>query len=312
MENLILSFTVVFPLFLQLALGYFLKRVGLLDEHTLQKCNKLVFRVFLPVLLFLNVCNADIQEAFHGRLLLWAAIEVFICFCVLMAVIPLIEKDARKRAVLVQGIFRSNFALFGVSVAASLFGEENIGVASLLTAVVIPMYNILSVVALETFRGGKPNARKMLLGVVKNPLIIGTVSGLALLLLGIRLPGVVESAMQSISKVATPMSLLVLGGTFEFSRLRGSLREMAIGIVGRLIAVPAVFLPIFAALGFRGVEMGAVLVMLASPTAVSSFPMAIEMDADGTLAGQIVVGTTLLCVVTMFFWIFLLKELGWM
>lgn len=312
MENLILSFTVVFPLFAQLVLGYFLKQIDLLDDHTLQKCNKLVFRVFLPTLLFLNVYNADITETFNGRFLLYAGLAVFLSFCGLMVLIPLFEKDCRKRGVLVQGIFRSNFALFGVPVAISLFGDGNIGVASILTAVVIPMFNVLSVVTLEVFRGGKPSAKKMLLGVLKNPLIIGTMSGLALLLLGIRLPGVVESAMQSISKVATPMSLLVLGGTFEFSKLRGNLREMAIGIVGRLIIVPAIFLPIFAALGFRGVEMGAALVMLASPTAVSSFSMAIEMDADSTLAGQIVVGTTLFCIVTMFFWIFLLKEVGWM
>ena len=48
MENLVLSFTVVFPLFVQLVLGYGLKRIKLLDDHTLGVCNKLVFRVFLP------------------------------------------------------------------------------------------------------------------------------------------------------------------------------------------------------------------------------------------------------------------------
>ena len=311
MENLILSFTVVFPLFAQLVLGFFLKRVGLLDSHTLGHCNKLVFRVFLPTLLFLNVYNADISESFNGRFLLCTAAVVLLVFCVLMFVVPLFEKDPRKRGVMVQGIFRSNFALFGVPAAISLFGEAHTGTVSILVAVVIPIFNVLSVVALEIFRGGKPSVKKILKGIVKNPLIIGTLSGLALLLLGIRLPGVVESTMQSISKIATPLSLLVLGGTFEFSKLRGNLREMCIGIVGRLILVPAVCLPIFAALGFRGVEMGAVLMVLASPTAVSSFPMAIEMDADGTLAGQIVVGTTLFCIVTLFFWIFLLKELCW-
>ena len=60
MENLVLSFTVVFPLFVQLVLGYGLKRVKLLDDHTLGVCNKLVFRVFLPCLLFLNVYRADL------------------------------------------------------------------------------------------------------------------------------------------------------------------------------------------------------------------------------------------------------------
>ena len=204
-----------------------------------------------------------------------------------MVLVPLFEKNPKKRGVLVQGIFRSNFALFGVPVAVSLFGQENSGVASILTVVVIPMFNMLSVVALEVFRGGKPNARRMLLGIAKNPLILATLTGLVFLLLDLSLPQVIVDALDDISQVATPLSLVVLGGSFEFSKLRGSLREMTVGILGRLVLVPAVFLPLFAFLGFRGAEMGAALVMLASPTAVSSFPMAIEMDADGTLAGSV-------------------------
>lgn len=312
MDNLILSFTVIFPMFLQLILGYFLKHIGLTDEHSLQICNKLVFRVFLPAVLFLNIYNADLQHDFDGFFLLCGGITILVCFCILMILVPRFERDPKKCGVLIQGIFRSNFALFGVSMTISLFGEENAGVASLLTAVAIPMFNILSVVALEVFRGGKPNLKKILLGIIKNPLIIASLSALALLLLGIRLPGVLEKTLQDISKVATPLALLVLGGTFDFSKLRGSLLEMSVGVIGRLIVVPAVFLPVFHALGFQGLEMGAVLMMLASPTAVSSFPMAVEMDADGTLAGQIVVGSTLLCMLTLFFWIFLLKELDWM
>lgn len=312
MDNLILSFTVIFPMFLQLILGYFLKHIGLTDEHSLQICNKLVFRVFLPAVLFLNIYNADLQHDFDVFFLLCGGITILVCFCILMILVPRFERDPKKCGVLIQGIFRSNFALFGVSMTISLFGEENAGVASLLTAVAIPMFNILSVVALEVFRGGKPNLKKILLGIIKNPLIIASLSALALLLLGIRLPGVLEKTLQDVSKVATPLALLVLGGTFDFSKLRGSLLEMSVGVIGRLIVVPAVFLPVFHALGFQGLEMGAVLMMLASPTAVSSFPMAVEMDADGTLAGQIVVGSTLLCMLTLFFWIFLLKELGWM
>ena len=69
MENLVLSFTVVFSLFVQLVLGYGLKRIKLLDDHTLGVCNKLVFRVFLPCLLFLNVYRADLAQVFNARLL---------------------------------------------------------------------------------------------------------------------------------------------------------------------------------------------------------------------------------------------------
>ncbi|MBS4959257.1 MAG: AEC family transporter [Clostridiales bacterium] len=312
MENLILSFTVVFPLFAQLVLGYFLRRIGLFDDHTLQKCNKLIFKVFLPCLLFLNIYTSDISQVFNGKLIVCAALTVLVTFGALMVVVPIFEKDNKKRGVMVQGIYRSNFVLFGVPVTISLFGDGNIGTASIMMAVVVPLFNILSVVALETFRGGKPNGKKMAKGIVKNPLIIASALAVVFLLTGLKLPEILVKTATDISKVATPMSLLVLGGTFDFSKLRGNLLEMFVGIFGRLVLVPAIFLPIFAALGFRGMEMGAVLAMLASPTAVSSFPMAIEMDADGTLAGQIVVGTTMFCIFTIFFWIFFLKQMGWM
>ena len=204
MENLVLSFTVVFPLFVQLVLGYGLKRIKLLDDHTLGVCNKLVFRVFLPCLLFLNVYRADLAQVFNARLLAWAAAAILMSFCALMVLIPLFEKDPKKRGVLVQGIFRSNFALFGVPVAVSLFGQENSGVVSILTVVVIPMFNMLYVVALEVFRGGKPNAGRMLLGIAKNPLILSTLTGLLLLLLDVSLPRVLVDALDDISQVATP------------------------------------------------------------------------------------------------------------
>ena len=126
-------------------------------------------------------------------------------------------------------------------------------------------------VALEVFRGGKPNARRMLLGIAKNPLILATLTGLVFLLLDLSLPQVIVDALDDISQWRRPLSLVVLGGSFEFSKLRGSLREMTVGILGRLVLVPAVFLPLFAFLGFRGAEMGAALVMLASPTAVPPF-----------------------------------------
>ncbi len=312
MENLILSFTVVFPLFAQLVLGYFLRRIGLFDDHTLQKCNKLIFKVFLPCLLFLNINTSDISQVFNGKLIVCAALTVLVTFGALMVVVPIFEKDNKKRGVMVQGIYRSNFVLFGVPVTISLFVDGNIGTASIMMAVVVPLFNILSVVALETFRGGKPNGKKMAKGIVKNPLIMASALAVVFLLTGLKLPEILVKTATDISKVATPMSLLVLGGTFDFSKLRGNLLEMFVGIFGRLVLVPAIFLPIFAALGFRGMEMGAVLAMLASPTAVSSFPMAIEMDADGTLAGQIVVGTTMFCIFTIFFWIFFLKQMGWM
>lgn len=310
MENLLLSLEVVLPLFLMLALGYFLRRISMVDDGSLRIMNNLVFRVFLPVLLFINVYHTDIGTVMNPRLILFAAACVAGSFLLLFFLVPLFEKDNCRRGVLIQGIFRSNFILFGLPVTIALCGEENSGVTSMVIAVIIPLFNILAVFALEYFRGGRFRSGKALRGIVTNPLIIASLLGVLMLASGWKLPAVMEKTAEDIAGVATPLALVVLGGSFEFSSVHGRGRQVGAGVLGRLVAVPAVCLPIAAVLGFRGPEMVALMALLASPTAVSSFTMAQQMDGDAELAGQLVVFGSLFSILTIFLWTFLLKQIG--
>ena len=139
MENLRISMNVVLPLFFCMALGYFLRRIKMVGETALNTMNSLVFKVFLPVLLFRNIYTTDLAEAFNPNLVLLSVSAIVLWFLILMLVIPRIIKDNPRRGVLVQGIFRSNFVLFGLPVAVSLFGEEGVGVTSLLVGIVVPL-----------------------------------------------------------------------------------------------------------------------------------------------------------------------------
>lgn len=69
-------------------------------------------------------------------------------------------------------------------------------------------------------------------------------------------------------------------------------------------------LPICIMFGYRGVELSTLMVIFATPTAISSFTMAQQMDSDSDLAGQIVVFTSVFCILTVFMWIFILKQTG--
>lgn len=89
---------------------------------------------------------------------------------------------------MIQGMFRSNFILYGLPVTASLFGDENVGTASMLIAFVVPLYNVLSVVVLEWYADRQIHPKKILKGIVTNPLILGALLGGLLLLCRIRLP----------------------------------------------------------------------------------------------------------------------------
>ena len=310
MENLILSFNVVLPLFLSIALGYALRCMHMLDETTQKSLNKLVFKVFLPIYVFNNIYTTNIAVAFQPGLVALTMFGVLAIFAFLMAFIPRIEKENAKRGVMVQAIFRSNFVLFGLPVAVSLCGEANVGPTSLLIGFVVPVFNVLAVVCLETFRGGKADFRKILKGIATNPLIIASVLGIAMNLSGMPLPSGVRKSITDLGRVATPLALVALGSGFQFRRIRGYVRQLIICISGKLVICPLVMVALAALLGFRGDMLVPVLVLFASPVATSSYTMAEQMEGDGTLAASLVVLTTALSILTMFLFIFALKQLG--
>ena len=310
MANLILAFNVVLPLFLCIVLGYFLRAIGMIKEITQKDLNRLCFKVFLPIYLFNSIYTTDLAVAFDGRLVIFAVCGVVGLFLLLMLLIPRIEKENPRRGVMVQAIFRSNFVLYGLPVATSICGEGHIGPTSLLISIVVPIYNVLAVVCLEWFRGGKPDGKKVLRGIATNPLIIASALGVAVNLLGLRLPTGVHKCVTDLGRVATPLSLVVLGAGFRFKAIGGYLRQIIICVAGRLLVSPVIMLTLGALLGLRNEMLVPVLAVFGAPVAVSSYTMAEQMDGDGQLAALLVVITSVSSIVTMFLLIFAIKQLG--
>lgn len=310
MDNLLLSFNVVLPIFLCILLGYFLRRIRMVDTPSLNVMNKLCFKVFLPIYLFNNIATTNLAAAFNGKLLATAYLGVTAQFILLMLLIPRLEKENPRRGVLIQAMFRSNFALFGLPLALSLCGTEKVGPTSILVGFTVPLFNILAVVSLESFRGGKPSIKKMAKGIATNPLIIASLLGIAFNLLDFTLPGAVQKSVNDLGGVATPLSLVALGGSFTVSKVKEYKKQLTIGVLGRLVFSPLIMVSAGILLGFRNELLIPLLIMSGAPTAVSSFPMAQQMDGDGELAAGLVVFTSALAILSMFLWIFVLKQIG--
>ena len=310
MENLIIAFNAVLPVMLCIMLGYFLARIGMIKEELRKGLNSLCFKVFLPFYLFDSVYDTDVSTAFNPGLMLFCCLAMIAWFAALMIMIPRIEPENPRRGVLIQAMFRSNFALFGLPMAETLCGKENMGPTNLLIGVCVPLVNVLAVITLETFRGGKPSVRKMLLGIAKNPLIIASLLGLAFNLLNIPLYTDLRKTIINLGKVATPLSMVALGASFTFASTKVYRRQLALGVSGKLIISPLLMVTLGALLGFRTETLVPVLIFFGAPTAVSSFPMAQQMDGDGELAASLVVFTSALSIVTIFLWVFVLKTLA--
>ncbi len=310
MENLMISAKAVLPMCLVMALGYGTRRLGWLRREEISTINKIAFRIFLPCLLYYNIYCSDLSGSFDPLLMAYAVGGVLLTFGLALGYTLLTEKLPERRGVLIQGMFRSNYVIMGIPVATALLGADQLGTVSILIAVIVPLFNMLAVVVLEVFRGQKPKPLHILCQIAKNPLVIGSVLGILTLVAGIRLPHILEQTIQSVSAIASPLQLFLLGAFFQFSGLKTYRRELVTVSIAKLIVSPGLFLGLGALLGFRGVAFVSLIGIFASPTAVNSFTMAQQMGGDAELAGDIVVTTSAASILTMFLWIFLFKSLG--
>lgn len=344
-QIILTAINAILPIILLIALGYFLKRIKFLSGDFLKIGNKLVFKVLLPVMLFMNIYDSD-WSAFRWDLILYALIAIAVIFGLGLATCIITTKRADRRGVILQCTFRSNFAIIGTSLAASLAGGSTVSgvTVALLQAFSIPMFNILAVISLSIFadkpvpeegqvpeKDNRHSVRGVLLGIVKNPLIIGVALGLVFL--GLRSAEVaifdkevftvknhltfLYTALNQLKAVASPFALIILGGQFEFSAVKGMYKEIIVGTAWRIVIAPligigvAVLLSQYTDILPLGVnEFPALVALFGSPVAVSSAIMAAEMKSDEQLATQLVVWTSIGSIITIFITVCILMSAG--
>ena len=309
MENLILSFNVVFPMFALLAVGFLMKKVHILGKSLASGINRLIFSLFIPVMIFKNIIDADLESVFSWRMLGYSIAGTTAVFILCMLLIPHIERDNRRRGAIAVSLFRSNFIIYGMPLATGLYGNTAGAMLSVLTALVVPLASAYSVFALEYYQTGKPKVRDLVINVIKNPYIVSSILGFAVLLSGWKLPEFLSSPVASIAQVASPLALIVLGSTFEFSNISTYRTYIFACSAARLILVPGIFVTLAILLGFRNAELATLMALFATPPATSSYVLTRQLGGDDELMSQLVVFITLFSILTVFLWIWGLKTL---
>ena len=317
----------VAPIILLILLGYILRRKNFISEGFVKIGNKLVFKVCLPCMLFINVYNIESFAAIRWDIVGYSVAMILIIFVLGLITAVVTTKDNKQRGVIWQCTFRSNFAIIGLTLAGALGSSEATGVAAVVSAFSIPVFNILGVIALSVFINNSDKSseggsiKSIVRNIIKNPLIIGVTLGLICLgirALQVKLFGEVVfalnnqtkflyTAINNLKSIASPLALIVLGGQFEFSAVRGMFKQIVVGTVWRIVITPllgiggALLLSQYTNLLSCGVnEYPALIALFGSPVAVSSAVMAGSMGNDEQLATQLVVWTSLCSIVTIF------------
>lgn len=309
MESLIMATEVVVPMAIMVLIGVMLRITNVSDRATMKRVDNLIFKLTMPMVSFYNLYKTDFSQLNNLGYIFYGVAVLMLLFLAAMWLVPRFVHPRPTASAFGQAIFRSNYLIFGNAVAESIYGAGNIGLVSLLGAVAVPLFNVQASILLEAGRNSSASPKKLALAIAKNPTVIATVLGLAVNFSGITLPSLALGVVQDIAGLTTPLSFLSIGVSLNLTAVSGKKGYLASAISLRLVLIPAVFVTIGVLLGFRGQELCALMILFAAPTAVSSYPMAVAMDADGEFAGQMVALTTVLCLPTIFIWTLLLNSL---
>lgn len=309
MENLIFSLNATMPIFLTMVLGWFFRKIGLMDEAFVNRANKFVFKAALPALVFQDLASVDFFEVWDTRFVVFCFLATLISIGA-VTVLSFSLKDRTVQGEFVQAAYRSSAAILGIAFIQNIYG--NSGMAPLMIAATVPLYNIMAVVVLSLM---KPNRGKMnrqlllntLKGIVTNPILLGILAGILWSLLKIPMPVIVQKTIKNLSTLASPLGLMAMGAAFEVKAVGNKLKPAVLASVIKLVILAAVFLPIAVSLGFREEKLVAILVMLGSATTVSCYVMAKNMGHEGTMTSGTVMLTTLFSAFTLTGWLYLLR-----
>lgn len=304
MNSFFVAFNAVMPMTFLAVSGYLLKKNGYFSKDTINALNKICFDVFLPVLTFNNISKSDIHTVFDIKLILYAVFCIVTTIFICILSIPFIEKDKGKQGSLIQGIYRSNFVILGLPLAAHLGGDVAQEITSMLLMIIIPMYNFFAVIILSVYGGNSVDKKKLVVNILKNNMIIGSIIGIIVSLLGIRFSSPIQKTIDNFSVLGGILPMVVLGASLDLSRVTTNKPKLIAGVVSKLIIVPLVFLSLATFIGYRNEKIISLIAMLTSPTAVSSAVMAGQMGCNYELSTQLVVFSTVFSCITVFFWIF--------
>ena len=310
-QHFIVAVKAIIPLFILIGMGIYVRWRKMLTDTELQHVNAMVFRVFFFCMMFYNMYTTTIATAFRPRLMAFTVTALFVMLLVSGIVVCTVEKDNRSRGAMLQGLFRSNFVLLGLPLVENIFGPEAVAVPTMMIAVVSPIYNIVSIFILESFRGkGRFSLASSFAKVLQNPMIVGALLGLFFVITGISVPEPLLKPVRQIAYCTSPVALLILGASFRFGTVSEEKRNLAILVLGRLLVIPALVMGTAYYMGFRGVDFVTILCIFATPCAVASFAMAQQLGSNAVLAGNGVVVTSAFSSITLFFWVVLFKALG--
>lgn len=300
---------IVLPVFLVIALGWILRRVDFLSAEGNTVLTRLVYWVAAPALLFRSAAITPLSEGVNlPGLSVMATVTVVMGIVVYLAAA---RSRPARRGVIAQGSIRSNQVFLGLPLVYNAWGAEAVAQVAVVVGLMVVVYNVLSVPLLtlpHRASGAAPwaGAWQGTRTILTNPLALGCLGGIVTSALTLPLPRSLDVSLDLLGRTALPLALISVGAALDVRRLRHEVPVTALVVVLKLFVYPALVWLGLTWLGVTGLALKAVVLIAATPTAVASYVMAVELGGEEQLSAALIIGTTLAALPALVVWLVVL------
>lgn len=287
----------VLPDFLVIALGWCLLHLLHYRPEFFTSAEKLVYYVLFPALLFSSIVRAPFSFTEASTLILAATALMAVGIGLAWLAVPLLRPDPVSHASVAQCAFRFN-TYIGLSLSLTLAGPQGQAIMALLVGCTVPLVNVAAVVGLARGRDSR-----VLVEILKNPLILATLAGLSFNMMGLELPEFALSMLQRLGACAIALGLICVGASLSLQGMGAQAKLMGWMVAIRLMALPALAIGLALMLPLSLLEKQILLLFSTLPTASATYILAVRMGGDGRSVAVTMSLSTMLSALTIPFWL---------
>lgn len=302
MNNTIFILNTVGPIFLIVVIGWVLRKRGIINETFIKQSTRFVFNVTLPVLIFLKLATVDFGQVFSLKVIILIYSGIFIVFFLSWLLARQFIPKGQGRGVFIQGSFRPNNVIIGLALIMNIFGDEGVSRTVVILTFLVPLDNVLSVLALTLFdeTGHRGQAiRKSMKSIITNPVIVAGLIAIFYSITKLPLPVLILNTGNYLANITLPLALIGVGASLRVAFLKKTSIVTIGAMLLKLVVAPVIGTILGYILGYSGMDLGIIFIIFACPTAIVSYILADAMTPHGEMAGNIVITTTVFSAITL-------------
>jgi len=305
----------ILPVFAVIVTGWVVGYTGYLSRQLSDALIHFAYNIAMPALLIVTIAQEPGHSLINWRFLVAFGGGSLLCFALVFGAMSLRgSRSLASRTMDGMAASMTNTGFVALPVLQAIYGPRAVLPAAIATVFVAVVMFPLAVVLLEVNQrddhGARTPAMVTVRHVVLNPLVISTLIGMLLAVLGLRMPGPVSAYLNIMADALTPCALFAIGLGLSVDGLRANIGQASLLSVVKLVIMPLVVYELCLSLGLDPLYTIAAVICAAVPTAKTVYILAGEYHCEEMMVASTVSMTTLISVISLVVWLYALSGIA--